>query len=54
MSTPSDATAPLAIGVDFGGTTIKIGLVQGGALVGRTLPIPTLDLTTVDELMETI
>ena len=54
MSTSPDTAAPLAIGVDFGGTTIKIGLVQGGVLAGRAVPIPTLDFTTVDELMETI
>ncbi len=53
MST-QDLSAPLAIGVDFGGTSIKIGLVQGGMVVGRAVPIPTLDFHTVDALMEAI
>ena len=53
MST-ANTTSPLSIGVDFGGTSVKIGLVQGGALIDRIAPIPTLEFPNADTLLEAI
>ena len=33
---------PVAIGIDFGGTTVKLGLVQAGGLTVRAESLPTL------------
>ncbi len=35
------AGRPLALGIDFGGTSVKCGLVRGAELVDRADPIPT-------------
>lgn len=53
MTTPSFAHPP-AIGVDFGGTSVKIGVVQASGLLERAAPIPTLDFASAGELLEAI
>ena len=49
-----DLSGPLSIGVDFGGTSVKIGLVQAGVLVERVTPIPTLEFSSANALLEVI
>ncbi|MCE9517959.1 MAG: ROK family protein [Verrucomicrobia bacterium] len=39
----SDPIAPLAVGVDFGGTFVKIGVCRGAELLETMAPIPTAD-----------
>ncbi len=43
-----------AIGIDFGGTSIKLGLVSGGALAWRADSISTLSYATSDLLLDAI
>jgi len=51
MSTPS-APGRKAIGIDFGGTSVKIGLCQEEKLIERGKPIPTEAHDTVDSLID--
>jgi glucokinase len=43
-----------AIGVDFGGTTVKIGLCEEDQIIGKPAPIPTHAHETAAELIEAI
>ena len=43
---------PLAIGVDFGGTTVKIGVLYRSNLVDTAPPIATQDYDGPDELID--
>ncbi|RFC48643.1 MAG: glucokinase [Verrucomicrobia bacterium] len=47
-----DVDSPLAIGLDFGGTSIKIGVCQGPIVVKRSEPIATIDHDSVEALIE--
>lgn len=44
-------TAPLALGIDFGGTSVKLGLVRGGLLVERAPSLPTAGYRHADALL---
>ena len=43
-----------AIGIDFGGTTVKPGVVRDGKIVARLEPIRTLDHLGHDSLLNAI
>ena len=43
---------PLAIGIDFGGTSVKIGAVRGSEIIDRAPPIATQDFNNPEELIE--
>jgi len=43
-----------AIGIDFGGTTVKAGVVSEGKIVGRVAPLRTHDFTGHDPLLAAI
>ena len=43
-----------AIGIDFGGTTVKAGVVSDGKIVGRITPLRTLDFAGHDPLLAAI
>ena len=43
-----------AIGIDFGGTTVKPGVVADGEVVARLEPIRTLDYLGHDSLLNAI
>lgn len=47
MSTP-------AIGIDFGGTSVKIGLIEGTTIVKTAEPIPTQEFSSSEDLIEEI
>lgn len=49
MSDPS-----LSLGIDFGGTSIKIGVVQGQEIIDFCTPIPTQEYETPSELIQSI
>ncbi len=49
-STPSSASAPFAVGIDFGGTSIKSALVQGAQVVRRAEPINPQSATAAQTL----
>lgn len=42
-------STPLAIGIDFGGTSIKFAVVRGAEVVARGENIPTQNFTTTEE-----
>ena len=44
-------TQPVAIGIDFGGTSIKLGLIQAGGLMQRVESLPTLRYSGGDALL---
>jgi len=44
----------LSIGVDFGGTSIKIGVIQGHEIIDFCTPIPTQNFETPSELIQEI
>ena len=46
MNTPS------AIGIDFGGTSVKIGVVQGAEVVDHAPPIATQDYPDAPSLID--
>lgn len=50
----SPADTPVAIGIDFGGTSVKIGVVCGAALLSAIEKIPTRDFTGPDDLLDAI
>lgn len=43
---------PLAIGVDFGGTSVKFGVVRGGELIGEIERVLTKDVASPDAMVE--
>jgi len=43
---------PLAIGIDFGGTSVKTGVVFRGNVIDHAPPIATQDFETPDDLIE--
>ncbi len=45
---------PLAIGVDFGGTSVKVGVVFRGNVIDHAPPIATQDFEGPDELIDAI
>ncbi len=53
MSDPL-AAPPVAIGIDFGGTSVKFGLVQAGRLTLRAESLSTLSYATGDLLLAAI
>ena len=46
--------SPLSIGIDFGGTSIKTGVVRGCEIVDHAPPIATQDFESPDELIATM
>jgi len=44
----------LSIGIDFGGTSIKVGVVKGHEIIDFRTPIPTQNYETPTELIEAI
>lgn len=52
MSPAPFPAIPLALGLDFGGTSIKMGVCRGPELIGRTEPIPTAGYVTVGALVD--
>ena len=45
---------PLAIGIDFGGTSVKAGVVRGREIIDQAPPIATQDFDGSAPLMETM
>lgn len=45
---------PLSLGIDFGGTSIKIGVVDGQKIIDSCPPIPTADYGTPTSLLNAI
>ena len=45
---------PVALGIDFGGTTVKLGLVQAGGLTQRAESLPTLAFARAEDLLTAI
>ena len=45
---------PVGLGIDFGGTTVKLGLVQAGGLTQRAESLPTLAYETSQHLLTAI
>ena len=45
---------PLAIGIDFGGTSVKAGVVFRGNVIDHAPPISTQDFDSPDALIEAI
>lgn len=48
------SNAPLSLGIDFGGTSIKIGVVAGHKIIDTSTPIPTTEHGTPTELINAI
>ena len=46
--------SPLAIGIDFGGTSVKTGVVRGTEIIDQAPPIATQDFDGPDALIQTI
>ena len=46
--------APLSLGIDFGGTSVKIGVVQGQQIIDFCTPIPTQEYETPSGLIKAI
>jgi glucokinase len=46
--------AKVAIGIDFGGTSVKPGVVSGREIIARTQPIPTRQHGSADSLLAAI
>lgn len=56
-STPSangDSPAPITLGIDFGGTSVKIGVVCGAEIVGEISRIPTKKYDGPESLIDAI
>ena len=47
-------TQPVAIGIDFGGTSIKLGLIQAGGLLQRAESLPTLTYASGEAMLAAI
>ena len=45
---------PLAIGIDFGGTSVKTGVVRGSEIIDHAPPIATQDFQTPQDLIATM
>jgi len=45
---------PLAIGIDFGGTSVKTGVVRGSEIIDHAPPIATQDFRSPGELIATM
>lgn len=45
---------PLAIGIDFGGTSVKTGVVCGSEIIDQAPPIATQDFETSTQIIEAI
>lgn len=45
---------PLAIGIDFGGTSVKTGVVRGCEIIDQAPPIATQDFGTPEEIIATM
>lgn len=45
---------PLAIGIDFGGTSVKTGVVRGREIIDYAPPIATQDFATPTDLIKTM
>ena len=54
LSVESLVEQPVAIGIDFGGTTVKLGLVQSGGLTLRAESLSTLSYATGELLLAAI
>ncbi len=48
------SSSPLALGIDFGGTSVKIGVCQGATVVAKADPIPTKAYPGVERLLPEI
>ncbi len=46
--------SPLAIGIDFGGTSVKAGVVRGCEIIDHAPPIATQDFGSPEELLATM
>lgn len=46
--------APLAIGIDFGGTTVKIGIVADDHVLGETIRLDTQEYESAPPLIQTL
>lgn len=51
MSKKKQTKAPLAVGLDFGGTTVKLAVCEGPEVIHKAKPIPTDHFETVDSLI---
>lgn len=51
---PEMSDTPLAIGIDFGGTSVKTGVVRGSEIIDHAPPIATPDFEGPEELIEAI
>ena len=54
QSTDQASDQPTAIGIDFGGTSVKIGVVQGQQILELATPIPTEAYSAPEPLIEAI
>jgi glucokinase len=50
----NSTTDPIAIGIDFGGTSVKLGAVQAGALIYHCESLPTLAYPSGEALLASI
>jgi glucokinase len=48
----TDKGRPIAVGIDFGGTSVKIGVCEGGRVLETLAPIVTVDHRGPDALIE--
>jgi glucokinase len=44
----------IAIGIDFGGTSVKLGVVSGSKIIARSVPIPTRQHDGADSLLAAV
>jgi glucokinase len=47
-------SSPLSLGIDFGGTSVKFGVCSNDSILEKTDPLPTADLTGVDQSINAI
>lgn len=47
-------SAPIAIGIDFGGTSVKPGVVSGSKIIARLEPIPTREHDSAEGLLAAV
>ncbi len=47
-------SAPIAIGIDFGGTNVKPGVVSGSKIIARLEPIPTREHDSAEGLLAAV
>ncbi len=53
-SNPDSPSSPITIGIDFGGTSVKLGVVRGADVISEIERIPTQRYDGPDQLMEAI